>query len=194
MKSSIYYFRTKTKILVDFQIYISVPLTSTAVLQIGHSRPSKKSKKKNKKSLFESVCATWDPHFQWFCQRLTHFAKINPSKLTRMDQHMSGSSRCYHFVKSAHIRSYSGPYSVRMQENTDQNNSKYGHFLRSVWRRPRQTVGKIFFKTQYLMPMYETCGTSSMIWTVLWSLVHQMKTCHTKVTQLLKSKSKVTYF
>ena len=24
------------------------------------------------------------------------------------------------------------PYSVRMQENADQNNSKYGHFLRSV--------------------------------------------------------------
>ena len=26
---------------------------------------------------------------------------------------------------------YSGPYSVRMRENTDQNNSEYGHFLRS---------------------------------------------------------------
>ena len=24
------------------------------------------------------------------------------------------------------------PYSVRMRENTDQNNSEYGHFLRSV--------------------------------------------------------------
>ena len=24
------------------------------------------------------------------------------------------------------------PYSVRMRENTDQNNSKYGHFLRSI--------------------------------------------------------------
>ena len=24
------------------------------------------------------------------------------------------------------------PYSVRMQENEDQNNSEYGHFLRSV--------------------------------------------------------------
>ena len=36
-----------------------------------------------------------------------------------------------HCVKSVRIRSYSGPYSVRMRENTDQNNSKYGHFLRS---------------------------------------------------------------
>ena len=33
--------------------------------------------------------------------------------------------------KSVRIRSYSGPYSVWMQENTDQNNSEYGHFLRS---------------------------------------------------------------
>ena len=36
-----------------------------------------------------------------------------------------------HCVKSVHIRSYSGLYSVRMRENTDQNNSEYGHFLQS---------------------------------------------------------------
>ena len=35
-----------------------------------------------------------------------------------------------HCVKSVRIRSYSGPYSVQMQENTDQNNSEYGHFSR----------------------------------------------------------------
>ena len=49
--------------------------------------------------------------------------------------------RTFHFIKSVRIRSYSGPhfpafglspYSVRLQENTDQNNSKYGHFLCSV--------------------------------------------------------------
>ena len=58
---------------------------------------------------------------------------------------------CYrygvHYVKSVRIRSYSGPhfpafrlnterysispYSVRMRENRDQNNSEYEHFLRS---------------------------------------------------------------
>ena len=49
----------------------------------------------------------------------------------------------FHCVKSVRIRSYSGPYSVRkirsispnsvrMLGNTDQNNSEYGHFLRSV--------------------------------------------------------------
>ena len=38
-----------------------------------------------------------------------------------------------HYVKSVRIRSYFGPYSVQMRENTDQNNSKYGHFLRSAW-------------------------------------------------------------
>ena len=49
-----------------------------------------------------------------------------------------------HCAKSVHIQSYSGlsfpacglnteryPYSVRLWENTDQNNSEYGHFLRS---------------------------------------------------------------
>ena len=51
-----------------------------------------------------------------------------------------------HCVKSVRIRSYSGPYfpafglnaerspySVQMQEKTDQNNSEYGHFSRSIW-------------------------------------------------------------
>ena len=37
-----------------------------------------------------------------------------------------------HCVKSVRIRSYSGPYSVRMRENTNQNNSEYGHFSGSV--------------------------------------------------------------
>ena len=36
-----------------------------------------------------------------------------------------------HCVKSVRIRSYSGPYSVQMRKNTDQNNSEYGHFSRS---------------------------------------------------------------
>ena len=50
----------------------------------------------------------------------------------------------HHCVKCVHIRSYSGlyfpafalnteiRYSVRMRESTYQNNSKYGHFLRSA--------------------------------------------------------------
>ena len=48
-----------------------------------------------------------------------------------------------HGVKSVHIRAYSGPqfyvfglntekYGVRMRENADQNNSEYGHLLRSA--------------------------------------------------------------
>ena len=49
-------------------------------------------------------------------------------------------------VKSVRIRSYSGlyypafglhtisPYSVKMWENTDQNNPEYGHFLRSDFK------------------------------------------------------------
>ena len=34
-------------------------------------------------------------------------------------------------MKGVRIWSYSGPYSIRMRENMDQNNSEYGHFLRS---------------------------------------------------------------
>ena len=37
-----------------------------------------------------------------------------------------------HCVKSVRIRSYSGPYSVRMRENADQNNSEYWYFSRSA--------------------------------------------------------------
>ena len=35
--------------------------------------------------------------------------------------------------KSVRIWSYSGSYSVQMRENTDQNNSEYGLFSRSVY-------------------------------------------------------------
>ena len=72
-----------------------------------------------------------------------------------------------HFVKSARIRSYSGPYfpafglnterysvslciqhSVRILENADQNNSEYGHFLRSANKEnlssPALTSRKLF--------------------------------------------------
>ena len=37
----------------------------------------------------------------------------------------------HHCVKRSRIRGYSGPYSVRMRENTDQNNSEYGYI--SLW-------------------------------------------------------------
>ena len=40
-----------------------------------------------------------------------------------------------HCVKSVRIRSYSGPYSGRMRQNTDQNNSEYGQFSRSGRQR-----------------------------------------------------------
>ena len=43
-------------------------------------------------------------------------------------------NRKKHCVKNVRIRSYSGPNtdnSVRMRENTNQNNSEYGHFSRS---------------------------------------------------------------
>ena len=36
-----------------------------------------------------------------------------------------------HCVKSVRIRSFSGQYSIRMRENTDQRNSEYEHFSRN---------------------------------------------------------------
>ena len=36
-----------------------------------------------------------------------------------------------HCMKSVRIRSYSGPYFPAFGLNADQNNSEYGHFLRS---------------------------------------------------------------
>ena len=35
-------------------------------------------------------------------------------------------------MKSIRIQSFSGPYSIRMWESTDQKNSEYGHFSPSV--------------------------------------------------------------
>ena len=45
--------------------------------------------------------------------------------------------KALYYVKSVRIQSYAGlyfisPYSVRMWENADKNNSKYGPFLRNV--------------------------------------------------------------
>ena len=43
------------------------------------------------------------------------------------------------------------PYSVRMQENADQNNSEYGHFLLSVLNMIKQTLeGSYLFRKIYI--------------------------------------------
>ena len=39
---------------------------------------------------------------------------------------LANTNKC-HCVRRFRIRSYSGPYSVQMWENTDQNNSEYGN-------------------------------------------------------------------
>ena len=50
-------------------------------------------------------------------------------------------------MKSVRIRSFSGPCSVRMWENTDQKNSEYGHFLRN--EKDQQTFGFLTFSCMY---------------------------------------------
>ena len=54
---------------------------------------------------------------------LQHLSCLNSTKL-----HLT------HCVKSVRIRSYSGPYFPTFGLNADQNNIKYGHFLRSEYR------------------------------------------------------------
>ena len=52
-----------------------------------------------------------------------------------------------HHVKSVRIRSYSGPYSVRMKKNTGQNNSDYGHFARNVGLSCQSVISLRFLLT-----------------------------------------------
>ena len=42
-----------------------------------------------------------------------------------------GLNKISHYVKSVQKQSFSGPYSVQIQENTDQKNSVLGQFWRS---------------------------------------------------------------
>ena len=50
------------------------------------------------------------------------------------DQYYFKNCLCHNnCVKSVRIWSYSGLYSVRMRENTDQNKSEYGHFSRLIY-------------------------------------------------------------
>ena len=53
-----------------------------------------------------------------------------------------------HCVKSVHIQSFSGRYSVRMWKNTDQKNSEYGHLSRSeiVGNKAKGRISKRVFQ------------------------------------------------
>ena len=46
------------------------------------------------------------------------------------------------------ILSRKSPYSVQMRENTDQKNSKYGHFSRSVRINGKKTYNEIILQLQ----------------------------------------------
>ena len=76
-----------------------------------------------------------------------HFTTIESTICTSHFKVKNFKHHHYHCVKSVSIRSYSrpyfpafqlntgsiSPYSVRMRENTDQNNSEYWHFSRSAF-------------------------------------------------------------
>ena len=89
-------------------------------------------------------------------------------------------------VKSVRIRSYSGPhflafrvnterysvspYSVRMRENADPNNSEYGHFLRSdrFQTKPlRDQVGRSY-------NVMESAKVSENFYKIFWTLTSNL--------------------
>ena len=59
------------------------------------------------------------------------------------------------------IRSYSGPYSVRLRENTDQNNYEYGHFSRRVSNNDSDNEWQQVWYRERISPT--TRGTSPRI-------------------------------
>ena len=50
-------------------------------------------------------------------------------------------------LRSVRIRSYYGPYSVRMLENTDQNNSEYGQVVSDFLESNRHVRSSQLYKT-----------------------------------------------
>ena len=108
VKSSTYYFHVKTKILADFQFCISVSLTY----------------------FFTNVSILYclkTPEIPRFPGVSTIAWKVSVFgvALVRIFRHLGWIRRDIPFLCIF-------PYSVRMRENMDQNNSEYGHFLRSL--------------------------------------------------------------
>ena len=66
----------------------------------------------------------------WFHMLGFHVGQLNVYvKVGKKTKFQYNTQQC---VKSARIRSFSGTYSVRLRENTDQKKSEYGHFSRSA--------------------------------------------------------------
>ena len=73
--------------------------------------------------LMKTTFTLYKANICWTCATFPCHFKLS----TRMTYYFS--FLVYHCMTSIRI----SPYSVRMQENTDQNNYEYGHFLRSVF-------------------------------------------------------------
>ena len=114
------------------------------LLQYEFDNVTVRKSKKNKPTLNKTVFKTVENQFGRYsplcqCSLLTHVVCVQEWVWTIVEIMMLTFSVSLHCVKSIRIRSYSGPYSVRMRENTDQNNSEYGLFSRSVskWHEER---------------------------------------------------------
>ena len=75
-------------------------------------------------------------------------------------------------VKSVRIRSYSGSYfpafglnSVRILENTDQNNSEYGHFFMHCYLKQTDVINRleVLQKSFFLVPINKASNNVAII-------------------------------
>ena len=80
--------------------------------------------------------------------------------------------RQQHCIKFVRIRSYSSSYSVQMRENTDHNNSKYGHFSRRAMIYPFYSFIvsnslRLYYKLYYIFIKHSCYRTvKSAIWEI----------------------------
>ena len=68
----------------------------------------------------------------WAVVRFGQTIPKNNSASSEYKTNFGTNNCCKFYLRCLRVRiwSYSGPYSVQMQENTDQNNYEYGQFLR----------------------------------------------------------------
>ena len=93
--------------------------------------------------------------FESSCVILTVLLRVGTILCTRCSIYTSSTSSC-HCVKSVGIRSYCGPYSVRMQEYTDQNNSEYEYFSRSVCLKKYFGIFQLLLKENVFAKLWLT--------------------------------------
>ena len=106
-------------------------------------------------------CLKYWQKFVQYRDFLESFKLIILARPSRNSSYSTPSFGEFHCVKSVRIRSYYGPYSVRMQENTDQNNSEYGHFSH---RDGDIQILLLLFRVAKCFTSYVSTGRKYLLW------------------------------